>query len=116
MNSEPAAEASLPLDLRIRAIEQRLVERRQRIVRAAARFGPKARSRMGCTSGMLIGAFGFGVFLDRSTRRNRSRRTWSFVGLVNAAYASGSLALTVSSWLSPDPGTQTSADHRQSQA
>jgi hypothetical protein len=114
MNSEPYVDASLPLDLRIDAIEQRLAERRARIGRSVASFGSKARARMGCSSGMLIGAVGFGVFLDRSTRGNRSRRTWSFVGLLNAAYASGSLAFTISSWLSPAPGTQTSADDPQS--
>jgi hypothetical protein len=112
MISERPSDTSLSLDLRIHAIEQRLLERRQRIGREAARFGSKARARMRCSPGMLIGAVGFGVFLDRSTRRNRDRRTWSIVGLLNAAYASGSLALRISSWMSPAPGTQTIADHR----
>jgi hypothetical protein len=59
---------------------------------------------------MLIVAVGFGVFLHRSTRQNRDRRTWSLVSLVNAAYTSSLLAVTMSSWIGPAQGTQKSAD------
>jgi len=109
MNPRGFARESLRLDLQVHALEQRLLERRQHIGEVVARFGPTVRARMG-SRGMLTAAVGFGVFLHRSTRPNRDRRTWSLVGLLNAAYASTSLAVTLSSWLGPAQGTSTSAD------
>jgi hypothetical protein len=109
MSPEEAPEESLSLDLQIRALEKRLLERRRRIGSEVASFGPKVRARMG-SPGMLTAAVGFGVFLHRSTRRNRDRRTWSFMNLLNAAYATSALAMTVSSWIGPASGTPTSAD------
>jgi hypothetical protein len=109
MNRKGVAEESLPLDLQIHALEQRLLERRQHIAKVAARFGPRVRARVG-SKGMLTAAVGFGVFLHRSTRQNRDHRTWSLVSLLNAAYASSSLVMAISSWIGPAARTQTSAD------
>jgi hypothetical protein len=108
-----AAEAPPPLHLRIHVVEQRLLERRQRIGRVAASFGPKVRARMGSPE-MLIAAVGFGVFLHRSRRLNRVRRAWSLVTVLNAAYASSSVVTTLSSWVGHARATPPSADRPQS--
>jgi hypothetical protein len=109
-----AAGASLPLHLRIHVVEQGLLERRQRIARVAASIGPKVRARMGSPQ-MLTAAVGFGVFLHRSTRQNRARRAWSLVTLLNAAHASRSLVMTLTSWVGHARSTQRGADPPQSQ-
>lgn len=99
---------SLPLDRRIHVLEQRLLERRQRIGAAAAGIGRGLRARMS-TPAMLTVAVGFGVFLHRS----REHRTGSMLTWLNAAYTTSSLVVSVSSWLSPAPQTTPPEDvHR----
>jgi len=107
MSSAEAPEGSLPLALRIQAVERRILERRQRIGTVAARIGPDLRARM-ISPGMLTAAVGFGVFLQRTHRSGD--RTWSLVTLLNAAYTSSSLVMNIASWVSPAPETTTSAD------
>ena len=98
MTSANPSAGSLPLDLRIHLVEQRLLARRQRIGSVAARIGQRMRARMS-SLGMLTAAVGFGVFLHRSREhRTRSMLTW-----LNAACTTSSLVVTVSSWLSPAP-------------
>jgi hypothetical protein len=113
MTSAQLPESSLPLALRVRAVEQRLLERRQRIGRVAARIGPELRARM-VSPGMLTAAVGFGVFLHRSRRSSEDGRTWSLVTLLNAAYAGSSLAMTLVSWASPAPERLASVDPQTS--
>jgi hypothetical protein len=110
MISAETREESLPLELQIHAIEQRLLERRRRIGGAAARIGSRARACMS-SPGMLVAAAGFGVFLHRTT----NRRTWSLVALLNAAYTSGSLVVSLSSWMSPALEALASAETHQPQ-
>lgn len=109
MISAEAPEASIDLELRIHAVEQRLLERRQRIGRVASGIGQKVRVRTS-SPGMLTAAVGFGVFLQRT----RHRRTWSLLTLLNAAYMSSSLVMTLSSWLSPAPQALERDDIHQS--
>lgn len=89
-------EQSTPLDLRIYVVEQRLTEGRRRIGNVVEGIRQRARTRA-ISPGMLTAAFGFGVLLQRS----RDHRTLSLMTLLNAAYTSSSLVVTVSSWLSP---------------
>lgn len=110
MTSDRISERSLPLALQVRAVEQRLVERRHRIRRVAARIGPGLRART-ISPGMLAAAVGFGVLLHRTA----DHRTWSLVTLLNAAYTSSSLVTTLSSWVNPGPGTRVDADSQGSQ-
>jgi len=108
MISAVAREESLPPELQIQSVERRLFEHRQRIGSAAARI--RSRVRMGPT-GMIAAAVGFGVFLHQS----RDRRAWSFMTLLNGVYTSGSLVMTLASWISPARKTSVSTETHPSQ-
>ncbi len=93
MSAVEVRAGSMPLENRIHATEERLLERRQRIGTVATGLRRDVRARM-VSPGVLAASFGLGVLLERTNRR----RTWSLTRLLMAARLGRSLVTSVSSW------------------
>ncbi len=93
-----AAEGSMPLDLEICAVEQRLLERRGQIGRVARRIGQDFRARLSTPTALTV-AVGFGIYLEQ----RGPRPSGSLAKLISSAVASRSLVLTLLSWIRPAP-------------